>query len=286
MSSRYERSISTDNNSELDNLSTDMICLKSFVDDNIPPDEKSSIPQVNREYIGNQLSSLSTTVATGPDNIPSRALKCTDTLIADHLEEIYNNIINESVFPTQWKLARVTPIFKGDYQVALNFRPISILPVLSKLLECHVAVSLLTWLTKHNLLLNNQSSYRPNFSCITALIKLVDDLLSDIDKGSLNGLLLVDLRKAFDLINHDLLIEKLPCYHQTESSLEWFKSYLKNRKQFVKLNNHNSSELVIRSGVPQGSILGPVLFIIFMNDISLSQVSDPLLSWFIIFTSH
>ena len=91
----------------------------------------------------------------------------------------------------------------------------------------------------------------------------------------------MDLRKAFDLINHDLLIEKLACYHLTESSLEWFRSYLKNRKQFVKLNNHNSSELVIRSGVPQGSILGPVLFIIFMNDISLSQVSDPLLSWYI-----
>ena len=90
----------------------------------------------------------------------------------------------------------------------------------------------------------------------------------------------MDLRKAFDLINHDLLIEKLACYHLTESSLEWFRSYLKNRKQFVKLNNHNSSELVICSGVPQGSILGPVLFIIFMNDISLSQVSDPLLSWY------
>ena len=136
--------------------------------------------------------------------------------------------------------------------MALNFRLISILPVLSKLLERHVAVSLLTWLTKHNLLFNNQSSYRPNFSWITALIKLVDDLLLDIDKGSLNGLLLVDLRKAFDLINHDLLIEKLACFHLTESSLEWFRSYLKNRKQFVKLNNHNSSELVIRSSVPQG----------------------------------
>ena len=159
----------------------------------------------------------------------SRALKCTGTLIADCIEKIYNNSINESVFPTQWKLARVTPIFKeGDHQVALNFRPISILPVLSKLLERHVAVTLLTWLTKHNLLLNNQSSYRPNFSCITALIKLVDDLLSDIDKGSLNGLLLVDLRKAFDLINHDLLIEKLACYYLTESSLEWFRSYLEN----------------------------------------------------------
>ena len=229
MSSRYERIISTDNNSELDNLSTDMTCLKSFVDAKIPPDEKFSIPQVNREYTVNQLSSLSTTVATGPDNIPSRALKCTGTPIADHLEKIYNNSINESVFPTQWKLARVTPIFKeGDHQVALNFRPISILPVLSKLLERHVAVSLLTWLTKHNLLLNNQSSYQPNFSCITALIKLVDDLLSDIDKVSLNGLPLVDLRKAFDLINHDLLIEKLACYHLTESSLEWFRSYLKN----------------------------------------------------------
>ena len=144
-----------------------------------------------------------------------------------------------------------------------------------------VAVSLLTWLTKHNLLLNNQSSYRPNISCITALIKLVDDLLSDIDKGSLNGLLLLDLRKAFDLINRNLLIEKLACYHLTESSLEWFRYYLNNRKQFVKLNNHSSSELVIRSGVPHGSILGSVLFIIFMNDINLSQVSDPLLPWYI-----
>ena len=100
--SRYERSISTDNNSVLANHSTDMTCLKSFVDATTPPDKKFSIPQVNREFIVNQLSSLSTTVATGPDNISSRTLKCSGPLIADHLEKIYNKSITESVFHTQW----------------------------------------------------------------------------------------------------------------------------------------------------------------------------------------
>ena len=172
-------------------------------------------------------------------------------------------------------MARVTPIFKsGEQDLVINYRPISILPALSKIVERHVFLSLSSWFNKYNLLFSSQSSYRKHHSCITAMVNLVDQLIANMDDKLISSLLMIDLSKAFDTINHELLITKLSIYGVSPSSLKWFKAYLTSRRQYVRIDNVDSNSQIIRHGVPQGSILGPLLFIIFMNDINLVPISD------------
>ena len=145
---------------------------------------------------------------------------------------------------------------------------------LSKIVERHVFLSLSSWFNKFNLLFSSQSSYRKHHSCITAMVNLVDQLIANMDDKLISSLLMIDLSKAFDTINHELLITKLSIYGVSPSSLKWFKAYLTSRRQYVRIDNVDSNSQIIRHGVPQGSILGPLLFIIFMNDINLVPISD------------
>ena len=180
---------------------------------------------------------------------------CTDSLTS-----IISLSFETATFPDIWKIARVTPIYKsGDKKLLLNYRPISVLPVISKNCERHVLFSFLSWLQKFRLLIANQSAYLKNHSCVTALIDIIDTLLLNIDRGDINGLLMIDLSKAFDLINQNLLLKKLEIYGLTESRLGWFKLYLSMRKQAVAVNGTASEFLDISRGVPQGSILGPLV---------------------------
>ena len=237
---------------------------------------KFTIPFFSSETVTEYFNSLKAK-GTGLDGLSLRILRLSANYISLSLSKILNLSLETSVFPDTWKLARVTPVFKsGDKTCIDNYRPISVLPVLSKLFERHVCNHLQNYLTEHSLLAPNQSGFRKHHSTETLLIYLTDAWLKEMNKGNLNGLLLIDFRKAFDMVDYDVLLRKLSIYGLTNSTVKWFRSYLTNRKQIVSINSHLSNKGVIPFGVPQGSILGPLLFIMYINDLPFIFKEQPI----------
>ena len=205
--------------------------------------------------------------ATGLDNISVKFLKLSIHVIGDILTHIMNCSIKSGVFIDEWKDARVTPLYKsGEIFLVNNYRPVSVLPILSKIIERHIHNHFYEYLMHNNLITENQSGFRPKHSCETALHSIIEKWLHNIDNGKLTGVLFVDLSKAFDTVNHHVLLHKLLSFGICENSYNWFKSYLTNRSQCVRWNGSQSEKLDVTIGVPQGSILGPLFFMLYVND--------------------
>ena len=224
---------------------------------------------VSRQFVLDQLGSLKVGKSTGLDGISARFLRDGALLLADPLCHIVNLSITSEVVPSKMKEARVSPLFKkGSRLDCGNYRPVSILNVLSKILERAVHGQLVSYLTKKGVLSESQSGFRPGFSTDTCLVGLTDFVRRELSRGKLVGLVLLDLQKAFDCVDHGVLLQKLR--FMGVKSVDWFGSYLSGRRQCVTVDGVVSEFLDVNCGVPQGSILGPILFLCYVNDMATS----------------
>ena len=215
------------------------------------------------------INKLKSKSSSGHDDLSSIQLKYIIKEIIVILTRIINQFLCTGIVPNSLKIAKITPIYKkGDHHLTDNYRPISLLPIVSKVLEKVVFLQVYDYFVKNKLLYDSQYGFRKLHSTEFAALEFTDKIIHNLDEGNLPLAIFLDLSKAFDTIDHSILIYKLQYYGIQGTSLDWFKSYVNNRKQYVQYNTCNSSHSTITTGVPQGSILGPLLFIIYMNDIA------------------
>ena len=195
------------------------------------------------------------------------------------LTYITNLSFTEGVFPHELKIAQVLPLYtNNDPMLFNNYRPISILPFFSKLFERLMYNRLIDFIEKHQLLYQYQFGFRKNHSTFMALVVLLEKITAALDNSEFAVCIFIDFRKAFDTVEHSILLDKLYHYGIRGHALKWFSSYLTKRYQFVNYNNTSSDVKQITCGVPQGSILGPLLFLSYISDIaSVSRVLLPVL---------
>lgn len=248
-------------------ISTDLL---AFYKNNVLNELNTfSFSEIQEEDIGKALKSIKSN-AMGIDQINLKMLTIVMPYCTDVVKHIFNESVKQGIFPDIWKTANVIPIPKVNSPICFNdLRPISILPTIAKVFEKIISTQICEYLETKNILPPEQSGFRKKHGTNTALLKVLNDVSSAWDRGNCTVMILLDQSKAFDLVNHSLLVAKFQYIGFDEVALSWVKNYLHSRAQRVVINKNNafSTTQNINTGVPQGSILGPILFAIFIFDL-------------------
>jgi hypothetical protein len=225
---------------------------------------------VKSEAVMKLMKKMAKKKSKGKDGIPQDCLLLGHEVIAAPLANVINSTIATGTFPEQWKEAIVVPILKkGDAKETKNYRPVSCLSAASKVLEKVVCEQLTRFVEIHGLLPTNQHGFRAKRSTMTALSSIQKDWVRSTEEGQMTGVLVWDLSAAFDTLDIDLLLKKLAIYGADETTLSWFRAFLTNRSQRVRIGGALSSPLRLETGVPQGSILSPIVFTLYTADMEL-----------------
>ena len=211
--------------------------------------------------------------AAGIDNLSGRFLKDGAKVLSTPISDLCNLSITSERFRDPGNIAKLKPLYKKGFATEpCDYRPISLLPLISKVIEEVIHNQTSTFLNSKNLLYTYQYGFRKKHSTDFCLSYLNDKILKGFDKGMMTGMILIDLQKAFDTIDHDVILQKLYAIGFSRCAVNWFKSYLSNRSFKINLGNNFSQPAYVSCGVPQGSILGPLLFVTYVNDMSQAVI--------------
>ena len=267
IANRFNEFFSTIGNKVQDKVYSDHVSFENFL--NNPSHDSIFLTPTSPLEVQNVISSFRKNKSLGPNSIPSSFL----CLIADEISPLISKLINLSFetgqFPTAMKLAKITPVHKKGSQTDLdNYRPISLLSNINKAFEKIMYERVYKFLSTQNSFFEKQFGFRVKHSTAHALISLTEHIREALDNNKFACGIFIDLKKAFDTVDHGILLKKLSYYGIRGLPNEWFKSYLTERKQFVSINGFDSKILKTSIGVPQGSVLGPLLFLIYINDLN------------------
>jgi hypothetical protein len=230
---------------------------------------------VHESGIAKLLSNINPSKSAGPDEIPGRVLKTLAVELAPYLAILFVKIISSSLMPNDFKTANVVPIYKsGDKHCAENYRPISLTCIVSRIFEHILYSSIFSHLQTNNVIIPNQHGFRQGLSCETQLISIFHDLALSMDNRDETDIIFLDFKKAFDRVPHCHLIAKLRALKIDANVLAVVESFLRDRSQRVIVDGCLSESVPVPSGVPQGSVIGPLLFTVFINDIVVNTSSQ------------